>query len=288
MISGFLNINKEKGITSNKVLSKIKRILRDNNIQTKVGHFGTLDPDGEGVLPIALGRATRLFDYTTEKIKVYYTEFLFGIMTDTNDTSGKILEENVVYPTKEEILSQLNKLIGTIDQIPPIYSAKSVNGVKAYALARKGIDVELKAKEIEIYDIKLLEQLNINKFSLEIRCSGGTYIRSIARDLGVLTNSLCVMSYINRLQSGVFKIENSYKLEDLEQNLTEKILPLELLIEDYPKFFVPDYKKTLILNGVKVKFENLPQGNFTVYIDEELVGIANEIEGALVIKSWLK
>ena len=190
---GFVNVNKPSGISSSKVVSICKKIFNTK----KIGHMGTLDPLAEGVLPIAIGKATRMFDYFLDKHKEYVAEFTFGMTTDTLDAEGNIIEKCDYIPTKEKIIEILPSLIGVIDQIPPQYSAKKVNGRCAYDLARAGQIVDLKPKRIEIYDIKLLE-VKDNKFTFLIECSGGTYIRSIARDIATLVNSKAYMSKLIR------------------------------------------------------------------------------------------
>ena len=205
---GFVNVNKPSGLGSSKVVSVLKKHF---NIK-KIGHMGTLDPLAEGVLPIAIGKATRMFDYMLEKNKTYIAQFTFGKTTDTLDSDGQVTETTTIIPTKNKILSILPKLIGRISQIPPQYSAKKVNGKCAYDFARNGEKVELSPKEIEIYDIKLLNQINNTTFEFEIECSGGTYIRSIARDMADLLNSKAYMSKLIRTKSGKFELNNSFTL----------------------------------------------------------------------------
>ncbi len=276
MLNGFLNVNKVAGMTSQKVISRLKGIMRRQGVQfDKIGHLGTLDPDGEGVLPIALGRATRLFDYYLDKRKVYYTVFKFGVSTDTLDSSGEVTEQCDIIPSKEEIEAVIPTLCGTIQQIPPMYSAKCVAGQRAYQLARKGEFLELKAKEVQIYSIKCIEQLSNDTFSFEVACGGGTYIRSIARDMALALNTVGLMHYIKRLHSGGFAIENSFTLEELENgNVMDCIQPLEVGLAQFERFDAPVWQKKLILDGVKVTLINPPKGNFVLYVEDMLVGIA--------------
>ena len=278
MISGFINVNKQAGVTSGRVVNRVKGIMRSQGIEiTKIGHLGTLDPDGEGVLPIAIGRATRLFDLLTNKTKVYYTIFRFGETSDTLDASGTITDKSDKIPTKEEILSIIPSLIGEIAQIPPSYSAKVINGERAYKLARKGETPELKAKLITIDSIELIEQLNDREFAFRVTCGGGTYIRSIARDMASALDTVGLMSYIKREQSGAFDLKTAYTLDELQEDLLSKVLPLEYVLGAYPEFTPPHYKNKLVLDGVHTEIKNMPDCDFKLIIDDKLVGIAERL-----------
>ena len=290
MLNGFINVNKEKGMSSAFVVTKLKRILRNRGIEfDKIGHTGTLDPDGEGVLPIAVGKATRLFDYLLDKKKVYYTEFVFGSETDTLDESGVVIKEGGRIPLEEEILSVLPTLEGEIDQIPPLYSAKSIDGRRAYDLARQGIKFELKPKRVTIYGIKYLGKKD-NAFAYEVTCSGGTYIRSIARDMAYALNTLGYMRYIKRIASGAFNIERAYTLKELESiDIEENLISIEEMLESFNRFDAPKGAERLLDNGVRMKL-GVPDGVFTIYIDGELTWIAekNAEDGRIDFKARLK
>lgn len=290
MLNGFINVNKEKGMSSAFVVTKLKRILRNRGIEfDKIGHTGTLDPDGEGVLPIAVGKATRLFDYLLDKKKVYYTEFVFGSETDTLDESGVVIKEGGRIPTEEEILSVLPALEGEIDQIPPLYSAKSIDGRRAYDLARQGIKFELKPKRVTIYGIKYFGKKD-SAYAFEVTCSGGTYIRSIARDMAYALNTLGYMRYIKRTASGAFNIERAYTLKELESiNIEENLISIEEMLESYNRFDAPKGAERLLDNGVRMKL-GVPDGVFTIYIDGELTWIAekNVEDGRIDFKARLK
>ena len=278
MISGFINVNKQAGVTSGRVVNRIKGIMRAQGLEiTKIGHLGTLDPDGEGVLPIAIGRATRLFDLLTNKTKVYYTIFRFGETSDTLDASGTITETNEKLPTKEEILAIIPSLTGEIAQIPPSYSAKVINGERAYKLARKGETPDLKAKLIKIESIELIEQLNDREYAFRVTCGGGTYIRSIARDMASALGTVGLMSYIKREQSGAFNLTTAYTLDELQNDLASKILPLDYVLSTYPEFTPPYYKNKLVLDGVHTEIKNMPDCDFKLIIDGKLVGIAEKL-----------
>lgn len=277
MIDGFLILNKKAGMTSASAINRLKRILRTQHVDfDKIGHTGTLDPDGEGVLPIAIGRATRLFNYISEKTKVYYTEFVFGKETDTLDGSGTVTKTSGIIPSSSDILAVLDSLKGEIDQIPPMYSAKSVNGQRAYDLARAGINVELKPRRVTINSIELLGK-NGEAFAFRITCGGGTYIRSIARDMATSLGTFGYMQYIRREQSGAFSIENAYTLEEIEAyGIQNKVIPMETVLSAYPRLDIYGETARLVLNGVPLKIKNMPTGDFTVYADGILSGIGSK------------
>ena len=230
-MKGFVNINKPLGMTSSDVVVKVRGILRRaSGEKQKVGHLGTLDPQGSGVLPIAVGTATRLFDFMQEKRKVYQATFVFGKETDTLDGVGKIVATSDILPAKEQIEPFVATYHGKIDQVPPQYSAKSVDGRRAYDLARQGVAVELAPKRVNIEYVKLLDSSNgvahlkkgdytlqDNEYAFEIACSSGTYIRSIARDVAYALKTVGYMSSIDRVQSGNFRLDDAVTLEEFEK-----------------------------------------------------------------------
>ena len=240
---GVLNINKPRGVSSSFVVVKLKKLLNTK----KVGHMGTLDPLAQGVLPICVGRATKLFDYFLKKQKTYIATFEFGYQTSTLDLEGEVEEKTQVLPTKEQLISATQKMVGKSLQLPPKYSSKKVAGKKACDLIRSGKQVELKPCEIEIFDFKLLSEVAPNTYEFEITCSAGTYIRSIARDLALQVCSLATMTKLVRTKSGSFSLDNALDFEKLEEiNLKEKLIPLEEVLKDYqtgrsaPWFFILD------------------------------------------------
>ena len=214
--------------------------------------MGTLDPMASGVLPVAIGNSARLFDYFLNKSKTYIAVFKFGIDTDTLDTTGEIISDAGRIPTADEIESVLSEFIGSIEQVPPRYSAKCVNGKRGYQLARDGVQFELTPKKVKIDGFKLLERKSDNEYSFEINCGGGTYIRSIARDLGARLNTCAVMSGLVRTKSGPFTIENSVQTKNLSlQNLGDHIIKTQDVLsfeEIYPS--ATEAKK--LMNGLAV------------------------------------
>jgi len=201
-MNGFINVLKPSGATSSDVVVCVKHALREK----KVGHLGTLDPGACGVLPVAIGQATKLFNFLTDKVKHYRAFFTFGKTTDTLDSYGEKSAQTGRVPDKSAVLSVLHCFCGELEQIPPIYSAKTVNGVKAYKLARNGVDAELKPRKVTVYEISLLSQVSADTFMLDIRCGAGTYIRSLARDIAAACGTVGYMSGLIRLSSGNFKV----------------------------------------------------------------------------------
>lgn len=266
-INGIILVNKESGFSSNQVVVKVKYLLKAN----KAGHLGTLDVLGRGLLPITLGRGTKLFDYFLNKDKTYQTIFEFGFATTTLDREGEITDKNDIEVSLEQLQNVCQKFIGKQDQLPPIYSAKKINGKKAYELARAGKSVDLKPKQIEIYDLKVLKQIEKNKFLLEVHCSSGTYIRSLCRDIASSLGTFGVMQDILRTKCGSFDIKESFTIEDIEQG-KYKIIPLDTVF-DYEKLIT--YEADKLLNGQLVNTD-YQDGIYRIYTDNSLfLGIGN-------------
>ncbi|MDE6412249.1 MAG: tRNA pseudouridine(55) synthase TruB [Clostridia bacterium] len=268
-MTGFINIKKETGVSSAFVVNKIKRLAK-----TPAGHMGTLDPLASGVLPVGVGNACRLFDYFSDKRKTYLARFRFGVTTETLDNEGEKVFKGEV-PTEKEILSALPALTGKISQIPPAYSAKSVNGVRSYALARAGKEVELAPKEVEIFSFRLTEQTAPDEFSFEIICGSGTYIRALARDLAKKLNTYAYMSKLERTASGVFTIESAVALDKLTaENLNEFLIPTEEVLP-YP---VLNLESPRVFNGLQERVSE-KDGLYKLYRSGEFYGIASVKDG---------
>ncbi len=274
-INGIVLINKERGISSNSVVNKVKYFFKAN----KAGHYGTLDVLGEGLLPVALGKGTKLFEYFLKKDKVYKTTFKFGETSATLDLEGEITEKNDVIVSQEDIIKILPDFIGKISQMPPQFSAKKVNGKKAYELARKGKEVELKPKEIEIYSIKLLKQVDVNTFEFEIWCSSGTFIRSICRDLATKLGTFGIMYNILRTKCGIFNLKDAVTLQDIEK---AKIIKLEEIFNDYCSIYLNETQTTQILNGMTIMIENSKEEYCKCYGNRgEFLGITQNRNGRI-------
>lgn len=282
-LKGILNINKPAGLTSTAVVGKVKRIFNTR----AVGHMGTLDPQGTGVLLIGVGKATRLFDFYLKKDKVYDAEFEFGYTTDTLDKDGIVTEKSDILPTKEQIEVVMMEQVGKLDQIPPQYSAKSVGGVRAYSLARKGIEVELKPSQVEVYSIEILEKTAENKYMFRICCSAGTYVRSICRDIAATLNTVACMTSIHRVRAGQFCDKDSVTIQQLEMLKESALVSCEDALESLPKRIFDDELYFKIDNGVKIPMEKCDD-LFTVWCKGEMFGIGTAAESKLIIKSRLK
>ena len=282
-ICAFVNINKQQDMTSSDAVVVVRGIMRRiTGEKHKVGHMGTLDPMATGVLPVAIGKATRLFNLLSEKRKTYVAEFVFGSTTDTLDAWGvEVARDNKVV-TKEEIQRVLPSLIGNIDQIPPIYSAKSVDGKRAYEYARKGIELYLPAKSVTIYDIKLIDGED-NHFRFEITCGAGTYIRAIARDIAKALGTYAYMNSLVRTQSGLFNLENSVDIKEFEQNPFVHLIPMEQALSFLPFFEIPIEYRKQVLNGIILPFDNMPNDTFVATINGKVVAIAENKCGKLVL-----
>ena len=212
MLDGVLNIYKEKGYTSYDVVAKMRGILR----QKKIGHTGTLDPDAEGVLPVCLGKGTRLCDMLTDHSKVYRAVLLLGIDTDTQDISGQILEKRPVEENPEQVLKVIKSFIGPYDQIPPMYSALKVDGKRLYELARAGKTVERQARPVVIHDITV-ESMELPRVTMTVSCSKGTYIRTLCHDIGAKLGCGGCMEALIRTRVGRFELKDSISLKELEK-----------------------------------------------------------------------
>ena len=286
IMQGFLNIYKQSGDSSAKVVALVKKL---SGVK-KVGHMGTLDPMACGILPIALNKATRMFDCFLQKIKSYRAVFTFGYETDTLDALGKTIYTSNILPLKQQIEEILPSFLGVVNQVPPKYSAKNVNGVRAYELARKGKNIELASKQVEIKEFKLVKQIDDKSFEFLITCGSGTYIRSLCRDLATSSNTVATMTFLERIESGVFKVEQSVTLQQLEKDGVEKhIESIEKVFSKFDTVEVDDIEKTKLLNGQTIikscvtKAENV----FVKTHDCELLGLAKHVNGKLKLQVHL-
>lgn len=273
-MEGIINVNKPSGITSFDVI----RVLRKNLKEKRIGHTGTLDPLAEGVLVVCLGRATRLVQDIEGYSKVYIAGFELGYRTDTYDIEGKIVEESEKKSVTKEMLEKtLKKFVGDIKQVPPMYSALKVDGQKLYDLARKGIEIERKARDIHIDFIEILE---FDGTKGKIRCgvSKGTYIRSLIDDLGKELGTFATMNSLVRERVGDSTIDNAYTLEDIErlhQEGNDTFLQSVEEFFDYPKLSIDEGKNlTLFLNGNTIRY-SIENGRYRVYCQDRFLGLAN-------------
>ncbi|HAT4319534.1 TPA: tRNA pseudouridine(55) synthase TruB [Clostridium perfringens] len=252
-MNGVINIYKNTGMTSFDVVAMVRRVAK----MKKLGHTGTLDPAASGVLPVCLGKATKIIDYIMENKKVYRVNLKLGMVTDTYDLEGEVLrEEDASHITKDEILNCINSFVGTIDQVPPMYSALKQNGVRLYELARQGIEVHREARKITIYSIENIKIESNDNIQMDVCCSKGTYIRSLCYDIGEKLNVGATMTALERIQNGTFTKEEAINIEDLTEELLEKhIISIEKALDSFEKITVNEKFGKLLRNGVKV-FDN--------------------------------
>lgn len=261
MYHGMINVYKEKGFTSHDVVAKLRGICK----QKKIGHTGTLDPDAVGVLPVCLGCATRLCDMLTDTDKEYVAVLRLGIVTDTQDITGKVLEEKEVLVSEAEAEKTIVSFLGEQLQLPPMYSALKVNGKKLYELAREGKEVERKARPITIHKIEILER-NMPEFTIRVNCSKGTYIRTLCHDIGQKLSCGGTMVYLQRTRVGNFAVEDSVTLSKLqtladEGRLSEAIMPVERAFESLPAIKVKSVGMKALLNGNQLKKEEIEEAS---------------------------
>ena len=275
-MDGIIIINKEKEYTSHDVVAKVKKILNEK----KVGHTGTLDPNATGVLPILLGKGTKLSKYLINHNKIYEATLKLGEKTDTADIEGKIIEEKDVKKenlSEENIVKILQKFIGKSKQVPPMYSAIKVNGKKLYEYARKGQTIEIKPREIEIYSIELLN-INNNEITFRVHCSKGTYIRTLCENIAEKLETVGYMKDLKRIEVGEFNIKNAITLKELENKKGKAVISIEDFLKDKNTITLNIKKLNLFLNGVNLKVEQV-DGVYRIYNEK------NEFIGTGTIKN---
>lgn len=263
--NGVLNIDKPQGITSHDVVDIVRKIFPG----IKVGHTGTLDPIATGVLPICIGKATKLSDELLSENKVYKVKMLLGVETDTYDITGKIVFANTLNEDEIYIKERIKRFIGKSSQIPPIYSAIKIKGKKAYEYARNGENVSLKHREIEIFNIDDIDvNLRKRQVSFVVSCTKGTYIRSLVHDIGIKLGCGATMIELKRLKTGDFDINDSidlYEFLNLEYlDMLDKIVSIEELYKDSKKINLKDKDYDKFLNGIAIKTD-VPNGIVRVY-----------------------
>ncbi len=255
-MNGIICIYKEQGMTSFDVVAQARRIFGTK----KVGHGGTLDPMAEGVLPIFIGSATKAVDFCPDNTKQYLAGFKFGMTTDTQDITGKVLSQVNTYVSRNKMMMIERMFTGDLMQVPPMYSAVKVNGQKLYELARKGQVVDRKARHITVYELKIKEYED-NEGQMLVTCSKGTYIRTLIHDIGEKLGVGAVMTRLVRTKSGSFTIDDSYFLSDLEGKTPEELqallMPLEKLYEQLPKAHLDQEQTRLFKNGARLDADRI-------------------------------
>lgn len=293
---GIVNVLKPPGMTSSDVVVDVRKIFGEK----RVGHTGTLDPAAAGVLPICIGRATRLFDYLVDKQKEYVAEIRFGVETDTLDAYGVITGHKECDITAEQLKLVFNSFLGEIIQVPPIYSSLSVNGVKLYKLARKGKitePIEERRRLVTVYSIELIKQLGKNSFLLRVCCSKGTYIRTLCKDIGSALGVPAYMPFLLRTRSGCFDLQSCYTISELNalkdaQLLDSVVVPMDLAVNHIPELKLDGLsarRKRLLMNGASIPFDGeLDSGEVRrLYLDGEFIGLGIRNGEGLHVTVWL-
>ena len=276
-MQGLLLLDKPEGMTSFSAVSRIKRLA----MEKRVGHTGTLDPLATGVLPILIGRATALSSLMLDADKRYIAKIKLGVATDTDDITGEIISQKEVDCEKIDLAGALKHFTGEISQIPPMYSALKKDGVRLYALAREGKTIDIPAREVEIFEIKLLSQLNSqNEFEIDVHVSKGTYIRSLARDIGEFLGTGATLSGLRRVYASGIDISKCVSLEKLnDDNISEYILNEEIAVSHLREIKVTEKQAIRFCNGGQLGFERIhienikPDELFRVKYGEKLLGI---------------
>ena len=258
-MDGIINVYKEPGFTSHDVVAKLRGILH----MKKIGHTGTLDPDAQGVLPVCLGKATKLCGMITDWGKTYEAVMLLGKTTDTQDITGSVLSESELGEdiTAEKVTEVINSFVGEYMQVPPMYSALKVNGKKLYELARSGIEVERKARKVYIHSIEI-KDISLPRVTMTVNCSKGTYIRTLCHDIGETLGAGGCMEELLRIKSGQFEINDSIKIDDVKKyvddgRISDIMKPVDGVFEKYQKCIVKKEYNVLVYNGNKFSPHNV-------------------------------
>lgn len=288
---GIINLNKPTGKTSHDMVAFVRRLLK----MKRIGHAGTLDPCASGVLPILVGKATNLSELLTEKTKTYIASVRLGLETDTYDLTGTVVARCEKRPSPEEIQAVAKAFVGEITQMPPMYSAVKLNGKKLYELARKGISVPRPPRQVRIEQLRCYD-FGPEGFQMEVRCSKGTYIRSLCHDLGQSLGTCACMAELVRTQSGPFFLEEACTPDTLAQavaegRLEQLLIPPDAVLKEFPAVRVSPEAAVKIKNGIRMRLDQLSIKNaavgdrFRLYENDALLCLARVAEGekALVL-----
>ena len=290
MANGILVIDKSAGWTSQDVAAKLRGVFHER----RVGHGGTLDPMATGVLPIFIGRATRAAEFLESAEKEYVAGLRLGVVTDTQDTSGNILETHPVAVTREEVQAALRQFLGPIEQIPPMYSAIKINGQKLYELARRGQEVERKPRSITIHELELLEGADAD-YLLRVRCSKGTYVRTLCHDLGRALGCGGCMSSLRRTRAGSFTLSQAVTMQQVlnfaaEQAPQALLMPVDAVFSMHPPLIVTIGQAAKLKNGAQIKDWQFRPGTYRVYAEDGEFLLLGRVEngGLTTIKSFFE
>ena len=284
-MNGILVVDKPKGWTSFDVIAKLRGALHTK----KIGHSGTLDPLATGVLPLFIGAAVKAVDMPQNHIKTYIATIKFGIKTPTADLESEPCETQDVQISEDQLKVALCEFLGETEQLPPMFSAVKVNGQPLYKAARKGVEIERKARKVTISEIKYLEKVAENEYSFSVTCSKGTYIRVLVEDIAKTLNTIGVMTSLRRTVSGDFKIENSYTLEAILQIIDEKndasqaeklFINVDSVFGEYPRIDATQELRDRLLNGCTTHI-NKPAQVYRIYSEDKFMGLA-EVENKIM------
>lgn len=256
-MDGVINVYKPSGLTSFDVVYKVRKSL---DIK-RAGHTGTLDPAADGVLPVCVGKATKAAGLIMAAEKEYRAEIIFGFETDTQDSTGTVTNSTDKRIGEREFLEVINHFIGEINQVPPMYSAVHHKGQRLYKLAREGIEVERKPRNVKIYDIAV-EDFSEDKATIKVRCSKGTYIRTLCEDIGRKAGCMAHMGALTRTKNGIFRIEDSVKIEEISP---ERLIPVDRLFGKYEKIILSEDNEKRVLNGVPLKMKCTDKKVYRLY-----------------------
>ena len=289
-MDGILNINKPAGMTSHDVVARLRRLLGEK----KVGHTGTLDPDATGVLPVCLGKATKIIQFLQDDEKGYEGTITLGITTDTLDASGNVVDvSDSAHVKRDDVKRVMGEFVGEIDQVPPMVSAIKVQGKRLYKLARQGKTVDRAPRRIQIYDLKLLDfrtttrdvelpntesRISCVELDFRVRCSKGTYVRSLAADVGAALGCGAHLSRLIRTKSGIFELKDSIKLEEVQaepERASEMLRSMDDVLSDIPMIVITDSARGRFLNGVPVSRSEIVgyEGEFRV---DDIIRVRDE------------
>ena len=290
-MNGIVIIDKPEGWTSHDVVGKLRGILREK----RIGHGGTLDPMATGVLPVFVGRATRAVEFCENAVKEYVAHLRLGVVTDTQDTTGNILEERAHNVTEDDLVNILPEFMGKQSQIPPMYSAVKVQGKKLYELARKGVEIERKPREITIHSLAVIGKAEDGDYILRVVCSKGTYIRTLCNDIGERLGCGGCMSYLRRTAAGSYSLIDTVTLEQVqeakENGTLESILrPVDSVFAEFPAVNISGRAVSLCLNGNSFKMEDVTDGTYRVYDEEGKFLMLGQCENGVMstIKSFFE
>lgn len=278
MIDGFLNLNKPAGLTSHDAVNIVRKIFSTR----KVGHAGTLDPAAQGVLPVAVGRATKFIEFLADSDKSYRAEILFGIATDSGDLDGDIIAraENFTLPPRDDLQAVAGSFVGEIEQRPPKFSAIKIHGRKAYDLARKNLDFDVPSRRVKIFRVELVA-LNETSATFDVDCGKGTYIRSLAVDLGERLNLPATLKNLVRLRVGNFTLRDALTVDGAKKIGEDCLLPIEFCLRHLPRFELPEHRVRAFLNGLPTTLRAADVQALRIFAGGKFLGVGRIEHGEL-------